>query len=83
MYEIEITKRAIKDKKLLEQAGLYNKVYELLKIIKYNPFQNPPPYEKLMGSEYTYSRRINYKHRLVYDVVKNKIIILQMWSHYE
>ena len=86
MYNLKFTKLAIKDSKLLKSAGLDEKTKKLLEIIKENPFQNPPPYEKLVGDlSGMYSRRINIQHRLVYTVdEENKIIlVLRMWKHYE
>ena len=83
MYNIEFTKKATKHAKLLEQVGLKDKAAELIKIIRNNPFQNPPPYEKMIGYSNRYSRRINIQHRFVYEVYKDKIIIYRMWSHYE
>ena len=83
MYTILFSKEAEKDKKLLKRAGLENKTKELLNIIRNNPFQNPPSYEKLRGDlQGLYSRRINITHRLVYAVEKKNIIVLRMWSHY-
>lgn len=85
-YRLRFTKKAMKDAKKLELAGLDTKAKELLTIIKKNPFENPPPYEKLIGDlKGMYSRRINIQHRMVYEVfIKDKeIIILRMWSHYE
>ncbi len=85
-YEIYFTKQADKDKKLIKQAGLEDKARTLLEILSLNPFQNPPPYEKLVGNfEGFFSRRISYKHRLVYQILeeKNIVKILRMWSHYE
>ena len=83
MYNILFSKEAEKDKKLLKRAGLENKTKELLNIIRNNPFQNPPSYEKLRGDlQGLYSRRINITHRLVYAVEKKNIIVLRMWSHY-
>lgn len=76
----------MKDAKLLRQAKLWNRAAVLLDVLRNNPFQNPPPYEKL-GGEFKglYSRRINAQHRLVYDVRKREKIvrILQIWTHYE
>ncbi|MCL2038901.1 MAG: Txe/YoeB family addiction module toxin [Bacteroidetes bacterium] len=83
MYNIVYSNRAKKDSKKVEIAGLKEKVVGLLKIVKTSPFLNPPPYEKLQGYNNRYSRRINQQHRLVYAIVENEIIILQMWSHYE
>ena len=83
---IVLTKQAQKDAKKLESCNLDKKAKELLKIIKENPYQNPPPYEKLIGDlKGFYSRRINIKHRMIYDVYEkeNTIKILRMWTHYQ
>ncbi|MFZ5648404.1 MAG: Txe/YoeB family addiction module toxin, partial [Bacillota bacterium] len=85
-WEIEFTQRAVKDVELIKQAGLKDKVLELIEVLKNNPFQNPPPYEKLVGDlAGAYSRRINIKHRLVYSVDKERqcVRILRLWTHYE
>jgi len=85
-YRVIFTKRTEKDAKKLEQAGLDGKAKELLKIIKENPFQKPPSYEKLVGDlKGQYSRRINITHRLVYEVIEKEkaIKVLSMWTHYE
>ena len=85
-YEIYFTRQANKDKKLIKQAGLENKARTLLEILCVNPLQNPPPYEKLIGNfDGLFSRRISYKHRLVYQIIeeKNIVKVLRMWSHYE
>lgn len=85
-YIIVITKQAQKDAKKLESCGLDKKAIELLKIIKENPYQTPPPYEKLIGDlKGFYSRRINIKHRIIYEVYEkeNTIKILRMWTHYQ
>jgi len=85
-YEIYFTKQATKDKKLIKQAGLENRARALLEIIKAHPFQNAPPYEKLVGNfDGFFSRRISFQHRLVYQVIEDEkaIKILRMWSHYE
>lgn len=85
-WQLLYTKAAQKDAKNLTAAGLKDKALQLLNIVAENPFQNPPPYEKLVGDlTGAYSRRINIQHRLVYQVVEaEKIIkILRMWSHYE
>lgn len=85
-WQLLYTKAAQKDAKNLKAAGLKDKTLQLLNIIAENPFQNPPPYEKLVGDlTGAYSRRINIQHRLVYQVLEaEKIIkILRMWSHYE
>ena len=85
-YELFYTKDAIKDSKKIKSAGLKDKVTILLTILESNPFQNPPPYEKLIGDlAGAYSRRINIQHRLVYQVLqKEKIVkVLRMWTHNE
>ena len=85
-WEVIYTKHAQKDAQKLAASGLKAKAQELLAIIKENPFQNPPPYEKLVGDlAGAYSRRINIQHRLVYEVLQEQRIVkvLRMWSHYE
>lgn len=85
-WEIVFAKHAQKDAAKLASAGLKDKTQALLAIVKENPFQNPPPYEKLVGDlTGTYSRRINIQHRLVYEVLaaENTVKVLRMWSHYE
>jgi Txe/YoeB family toxin of toxin-antitoxin system len=80
------TKEALKDSKKIKSNELKEKVQFLLEILAQNPFQNPPPYEKLLGDlGGAYSRRINIQHRLVYQVYsKEKVIkVLRMWTHYE
>lgn len=86
MWEMELTKRAVKDVELIKQAGLKDKFLELIEVLKNNPFKNPPPYEKLVGDlEGAYSRRINIKHRLIYSVDKGRrcVRVLRLWTHYE
>jgi toxin YoeB len=85
-WEIVYTKQAQKDAKKLANAGLKAKAQKLLEVIRENPFQNPPPYEKLIGDlAGAYSRRINIQHRLVYQVYQQErvIKILRFWTHYE
>ncbi len=85
-WKIIYTKHAQKDAKKLASSGLKKKAQQLLKLIEENPFQNPPPYEKLVGDlAGALSRRINIQHRLVYQVIENgKVIkVLRMWTHYE
>lgn len=85
-WRIVYSKHAQKDAKKLTAAGLKDKARELLSVIAANPFQNPPPYEKLVGDlAGTYSRRINIQHRLVYEVFAKErtVRVLRMWSHYE
>ena len=95
MYIIRFSRQADKDKKLLKGAGLDVKAKNLLNIIAENPFQNPPPYEGLVGNlNGYYSRRINIQHRLVYQVYNEPVVIdgagyegtikvVRMWSHYD
>ena len=83
-WAVVFTKQAQKDAQKL--ATLKAKAQELLTVIKDNPFQNPPPYEKLVGDlSGAYSRRINIQHRLVYEVLPEQQVVkvLRMWSHYE
>lgn len=85
-WEIVFTKQAQKDAKKLASAGLKPKAQKLLEVIRENPFQTPPPYEKLIGDlAGTYSRRINIQHRLVYQVYQQERIIkiLRFWTHYK
>ncbi len=85
-WQLLYTKAAQKDAKHLSAAGLKDKALVLLKVIAENPFQNPPPYEKLIGDlTGAYSRRINIQHRLVYQVLETEKIVkvLRIWSHYE
>lgn len=85
-WELVYTKQAQQDARKLSSSGLKNKAKLLLDIIQKNPYQNPPPYEKLVGDlSGAYSRRINIQHRLVYQVYeKEKIIkVIRLWTHYE
>lgn len=85
-WELIFTKMAQKDAKKIKRAGLKSCVENLLSVIKENPFQTPPSYEKLIGDlSGAYSRRINIKHRLVYQVLTDEKIvkIIRMWTHYE
>jgi Txe/YoeB family toxin of toxin-antitoxin system len=83
---VVFAKHAQKDAQKLAAGGLKAKARELLAVIQENPFQNPPPYEKLVGDlSGAFSRRINIQHRLVYEVLQDQktIKVLRMWSHYE
>jgi Txe/YoeB family toxin of toxin-antitoxin system len=85
-YLVVFTKQAQKDAKKLASAGLKPKAQFLLDILAGDPFQNPPPYEKLIGNlAGAYSRRINIQHRLVYQVLKAERVVkvLRLWTHYE
>lgn len=86
MFRVIFTKTALKDVANLKAARLDKNAKALIEVIKDNPYQIPPPYEKLLGSlSGLYSRRINIKHRLVYEVYEPEgvIKILSLWSHYE
>lgn len=85
-WELVYTRHAQKDAQKLFSAGLKEKAQALLMVVRENPFQTPPPYEKLVGDlAGAYSRRINIQHRLVYQVLEeqNVVKVLRMWSHYE
>ena len=86
MWELYFTRQAKKDARKLAAAGLKEKAEELIAIIQINPYQTPPPYEKLVGDlTGTFSRRINIQHRLVYQVLSDKKVVkvLRLWTHYE
>lgn len=85
-WALVYAKQAVKDAKKLAVSGLKPKAEELLVVLSNDPFQKPPPFEKLVGDlAGTYSRRINIQHRLVYEVfAKEKTVrVLRMWTHYE
>ena len=85
-WQLIFAKHAQKDAQKLAASGLKAKAQELLSILQENPFQNPPPYEKLVGDlAGACSRRINIQHRLVYQVIQSEgvVKVLRMWSHYE
>lgn len=85
MYRLLFTSQAQRDAKKLSRSGLRPKAEALLKIVAEDPFQTPPPYEKLVGDlSGAYSRRINIQHRLVYQVLKKEKIVkvIRMWTHY-
>lgn len=84
-WRLVFTKQAQKDARKLSSAGLKVKAQSLLAVLAENPFQKPPPYEKLVGDlAGAYSRRINIQHRLVYQVLaaEHTVKVLRMWSHY-
>lgn len=84
-YRVLFAKQADKDKSRIKQAGLEKKARALLKVLMENPYQNPPPYEKLVGDlDGFYSRRINIQHRMVYQVFEQEKVVrvVSMWSHY-
>ena len=85
-WQLVFSKHAVKDAKKLAAAGLKPKAQELLAVLSSDPFQNPPPFEKLVGDlAGVYSRHINIQHRLVYEVFTNERVVrvLRMWTHYE
>ena len=85
-YEIIFERAALKDAKKIKRSQLDEKVDALLDLLSVNPWQNPPPYEKLSGDyDGVCSRRITLKHRLVYEVFEEERVvkIIRMWSHYE
>jgi len=85
-WRLVYTNLAQKDAKRLASSGLRPQAEAILEILASNPFQTPPPYEKLVGDlRGAYSRRINIQHRLVYQVLKEPRIVkvLRMWTHYE
>lgn len=85
-WQLVYTKQAQKDAKKLAASGLKEKAMDLLKVLEENPYQNPPPFEKLVGDlACAYSRRINIQHRIVYEVLEQAHIvkILRLWTHYE
>ena len=86
MFQIKYSKKAIQDIEKLKSANLDKKAKTLVDLISQNPYQIPPPYEKLIGElSGKLSRRINIKHRLVYQVFEEEktIKIISLWSHYE
>ena len=85
-WRVVFTKQAQKDARNLASSGLKEKAQLLLSVVAENPFQTPPPYEKLVGDlAGAYSRRINIQHRLVYQVLQGErtVKVLRMWTHYE
>ncbi len=85
-WQLVFTKQALKDAKKIAASGLRSKAEVLLDIPRKDPFQQPPPFEKLVGDlEGAYSRRINIQHRLVYQVLTEikTVKVIRMWTHYE
>jgi len=85
-WKLVFTKQSQKDAKKITSSGLKSKVELLLNILKENPYQNPPSYEKLIGEiKGAYSHRINIQDRLIYQIIdkQNIIKIIRMWTHYE
>ena len=85
-WRIVFTKKAQKDAKKLSASNLKAKAETIIQILREDPYQEPPPYEKLVGDlDGAYSRRINIQHRVVYQVLddENTIKVIRMWTHYE
>jgi toxin YoeB len=85
-WELFFTKQAQKDARKLASSNLKSNAERLLEVLRLDPFQTPPPYEKLVGDlEGAYSRRINFQHRLVYQIYKEQrsVKVIRMWTHYE
>ena len=85
-WAVVFAKQAVKDASKPAAAGLKSNAQRLLDVLKGDPFQNPPAFEKLVGDlQGAYSRRINIQHRLVYEVFKRErtVRVLRMWTHYE
>jgi Txe/YoeB family toxin of toxin-antitoxin system len=86
MWQVVFTKQAQKDAKKLSASGLRPKAEKLIEILRQNPYQTPPPFEKLLGDlSAAFSRRINIQHRIVYQIlVDEKVVkVIRMWTHYE
>jgi toxin YoeB len=86
IWEVVFARQALRDAKKLAASGLKTKALGLLEILAKDPFQNPPPFEKLVGDlAGAYSRRINIQHRIVYEVFapEKTVRVLRMWTHYE
>lgn len=86
IWTLEFTKHALKDAVKLKRAGMWKKAQELLGVLEENPYENPPPFERLIGDlNGIFSRRINIQHRLTYtiDEEDRMVRVLRMWTHYE
>jgi len=86
MWRVVFTKQAQKDAKKLSSAGLRPKAEKLIEILRENPYQTPPPFEKLLGDlSGVFSRRINIQHRIVYQILDDEKVVkvIRMWTHYE
>ena len=85
-WRLVYTRQAEKDAKKIATSGLRSKAEEIIQILRENPFQTPPPFEKLVGDlAGAYSRRINIHHRLIYQILtEEKVVkIIRMWTHYK
>ena len=86
MYSLVYTKKAVSDIPKLKASGLDKKAKALIELLKENPHQSPPPFEKLKGDlKNAFSRRINIQHRIIYEIIEDtKIVkIIRLWTHYE
>lgn len=86
IWKIVYTKQARKDAKKISASGLRPHTERLIKILGKNPYQDPPPFKKLVGDlDGAYSRRINIQHRLVYEIIDEikTVKVIRMWTHYE
>ena len=86
MWRLFFAKQAQKDARKLSASGLKPKAEALLAVLAEDPFQTPPPFEKLLGDlAGAYSRRINIQHRLVYQVLADQqaVKVLRLWTHYD
>lgn len=86
IWKIVYTRQARKDAKKISASGLRPQAERLIKILEENPYQDPPPFKKLVGDlEGAYSRRINIQHRLVYEILDEikTVKVIRMWTHYE
>lgn len=85
-WRLVYTRQAQKDAKKIAASGLKSKTEAIIQILRENPFQTPPPFEKLVGDlTGAYSRRINIHHRLIYQILNDEKIVkvIRMWTHYE
>ena len=85
-WKIVFTKQSQKDAKKVSASNLKPNAEKIIKILRRDPFQTPPPYEKLIGDlAGAYSRRLNIQHRIVYQVIADKktVKLIRMWTHYE
>ena len=86
MWQVVFTKQAQKDARKISAAGLRSKAERIIEILRKNPYQTPPPFEKLSGDlAGAFSRRINIQHRMVYQILDDEkmVKVIRMWTHYE
>lgn len=85
-WKVVFTNQAQKDAKKLSSSGLKSKAEEIIELLQHNPYQTPPPYEKLIGDlSGAYSRRLNIQHRIVYQILNDEkiVTVIRMWTYYE